>query len=127
MKTFQLASWCVLLIILSGCGNSTQPTADKGLSAPPEFRIVELQNTSTGEQKRFSLKIVLPSHYSENSVKSTLVPISNMLNEPESETTMFFYGPHSNQQRPYDVARVVWKHNRLAEIDYKQPVTPQQR
>jgi hypothetical protein len=86
-----------------------------------EFRIAEVQNNSTAKKRRFVVKIVLPSHYRENAVRSTLATIANTLNEPESEITMLFYAPQANLAGPHDVARVIWKNNRLDAIDYRPP------
>lgn len=102
-----------------GCSDSSRPT----LIQPPDFRIVDFTNTSTREQKRYNVKIVLPSHYSEILVRSLLITIADTINEPESEITMVFYGPESNTRGEYDVARVVWKRG-LSEMDYRQPNPP---
>jgi hypothetical protein len=119
IKTGEIILCCLVFLSGVGCGSSGKT---KIVSQVPDFRIAELQDTSTRDQKRFSLKIILPAHYSESSVKSTLVTIVNTVGEPDSEITLFFYGPDSNMQGSYDVARVVWRHG-LSEIDYKPPIT----
>ena len=117
MKTLSSILCSIALVIACGCSDPGQPEG-----RIPDFRIVELQDTSTGEQRSFRVKIVLPAHCSEESVRSTLATISKTLNEPESEITVLFYGPHSDPRGVYDVARVVWTDNGIEEINYKQPV-----
>ena len=116
----------ICLLVLIGCGfDRNRDGRNPGLI--PDFRITEIENTSTAKHRSFTVRILLPSHYSERSVRSTLATLANTLNEPESEITMLFYGPGANLQGPYDIARVIWKENRLGEIDYKLPTVIQQK
>jgi len=115
----------VYILVLAACGPGKLQDG-KSAGSIPDFKIAEIVNTSTAKQRSFTVKISLPLHYPESSVRSALPTISNTLNEPESEITMLFYGPSASLHGPYDVARAIWKDNRLDEIDYK-PESASQR
>lgn len=116
----------ICLLVLTGCGSDrSRDGSDPGLI--PDFKIAEIENTSTAKHRSFTVRVLLPSHYSEKSVRSTLATLSSTLNEPESEITMLFYGPGANLRGTYDIARVIWKDNQLSEIDYKLPMVKQQK
>ncbi len=117
MRTVAWVLCGVCMLLMGGCG--LKGSDSKSAGRVPDFRIAEIQNTSTAKHRRFLVKVSLPSHYSESAVRSTLVTLSNTLNEPESEITMLFYSPNTNLRNSYDVARVVWKNNSPDEFEYK--------
>lgn len=105
MKRKLLLIFCSLVLFAaSGCNRLKQEPG-----STPDYRIADLQNISTEEERRFELKIVLPSHYTEDEVKATLASISNTVNESDSEIVMNFYGPYSDLRKSFDIAQVIWK------------------
>ena len=123
MKASGLILCALVLMIGTGCSSSRGP--DEGISPPPDFTIVDLRNTSTAKQTSFSVYVVLPSHYSEKEIRSIVPTITKTMREPESEITMFFYGPHSNPRGAYDIAQVVWTGRKIEKLDYRQPLPRQ--
>lgn len=125
MKYLNFMVCTLVLMIFNACGDSPKSKADKDEGHVPTYKIVEREDISTREEKRLRVRAVLPNHYSEQDVRSIAIDIIKASDQPRSEITMFFYGPNSNPQGLYDVARVIWNQDRIAEFDYKQAVVEQ--
>ncbi len=88
------------------------PSFNGNLQIEPvlKYEIVEGEDLSIGNARRFQVRVSLPQHYSKKSVKNIARAIIRNVVEaaPVNAISILFYGPGTVTDGVYDVAKVDW-------------------
>lgn len=103
---------CLVLVgtNLSGVRGSSVAPPPKPV---PAFNLVERVDISSGVVKRSRIRIRVPKHYSEADIRAIAEAVVSreVAKGPLNAVIIFVYGPNTDTQGEYDVARVFWAPN----------------
>jgi hypothetical protein len=119
-----LAAGFVLVVVLSSIFNRSgreAPTENPPTSAVPQttearvlpYKIVRVRDISIGAIRRLDVRVVLPTHYQQAQAMSIAQAVVTVETHSQAVNaiSIFFYGPDTDPNGPYDVASVDWAPN----------------